>query len=531
MKFIKFSLFGLMILMLIGLLGCSEESQDQNGDNSETEENEGTSGGNQELTVAYDATPPTMDPHMTTALATLELIKPVYEGLVALDTKYVPQPMLAESWTVSEDGKEIVFQLREDIKFHNGETLDAEDVVASLERWIELSVLGKGNFSDATIEAVDPHTVSITLTEPNALAVVILANPTQGAVIMPKETIENAGADGIEEYIGTGPYKLEEYIDGQSLTYKKFADYQSLEEPADGLSGKKEALVETIKVEIVTDPSTRVAGIQTGQYDIAVKLPIDNYETLQSVDGIDHYAKDPTFGTMILNQADGVFQDQAARQAVLASLDIDDISMATFGSDEFYEVNHSLAVESQVDWYNEAGQEKYNAPDIEKAKQLLEESGYNGEEVVLLVTRLYSEHYNAAIAIEQQLKEVGFNVKLEVYDWTTLLEVRDDPTVWDLTITTWPAEAIPSNFVFLYSKNEYPGWIQNELMDSLIDGIKEAPSQEEALELFSELQAEFYDYVPTIKYAEFLRYHASRDNIKGFDGFYGIHLWNVTKEE
>src|SRR5699024_9422524 len=109
-------------------------------------------------------------------------------------------------------------KLREGIKFHNGKEMIAEDVVTSMNEWIEISGLGKEYFVGAEFKEIDDYTVELILKEPLSTALLILAYGGGNLpAIMPKEIRENAGAEGVKEYIGTGPFKFEEWKQDQHL--------------------------------------------------------------------------------------------------------------------------------------------------------------------------------------------------------------------------------------------------------------------------------------------------------------------------
>src|SRR5699024_685313 len=138
-----------------------------------------------------------------------------------------------------------------------------------------------------------------------------------------------------------------------------------------------------------------------------------------------------------------------------------------------------------------AGSEQYNINDPEKAKKLLDEAGYNGEDLTFLTTREYPQHYLAAIAIQSQLSEIGINIDLQEYDWATLLDIRQDPENWDMLTTGFNFEPFPADGVYWHSKNEgSSGWNENAKIDSLVEQIKNSESLEEASELFAKLQKE-----------------------------------------
>lgn len=123
--------------------------------------------------------------------------------------------MLAESYEVSDDGMVYTFKLRQGVKFHNGEEMKADDVVASMNRWLELSAKANTLIGGSVFEEVDDYTVKMTANQASSDIIMILASPIQFAAIYPKEVVESASEEGITEYIGTGPYKLAEWKQDQ----------------------------------------------------------------------------------------------------------------------------------------------------------------------------------------------------------------------------------------------------------------------------------------------------------------------------
>src|SRR5690625_1202798 len=145
-------------VFIVILIGCQSEAIESNegveadtANNKESEENT-------KLDIAYSVDPLTLDPHIGTAIVTSDIMGHVFETLLTVDEDYNIQPMLAESFEQSEDGKTITFELRENVKFHNGQELIADDVVASMNRWKD-GLGGKGQFTEAQFEKVDDYTV------------------------------------------------------------------------------------------------------------------------------------------------------------------------------------------------------------------------------------------------------------------------------------------------------------------------------------------------------------------------------------
>jgi len=509
-----------MFIFAVGLIGCSDDASGKNG----------SGGGDNELTIAYDSNPPTLDPHMSTATATFDFATQIYEPLFAIDSNYEPQPMLAESYEKSDDGKTITIKLREGIKFHNGEEMTAEDVVASMERWVEQSAVGSANLSGATFEADGDYDVILTLDEPNPLVLNTLATPQQFAAIIPKDVIENAGVDGITEYIGTGPFEVEEWEDSQHLYLKKFDDYSSVSEPSDGLSGEKDVSVDSVKIEIVTDETIRFSGLQTDEYDIGMRIPYDNAEDLEADGSLKSFAEPFGFQGIWFNKKDSPMAEKKMRKAINAALDMDAVSTAAYTDEKYYDASHSLVSEDQELWYSDAGSDQYNQKDPEKAKKLLDEIGYDGEEITFMTTREYPEHYQAAVTIQSQLEELGMNITLQEYDWATLLEKREEKDGWDILTSGFNFEPFPADAIYLHSKNEYAGWNDSDEIDRLVEEIKQSETTDEAAELFDELQEEVWDYLPFIPFGHHKPLHGMQDNIDGFDVNYSMVLWNLKKE-
>lgn len=516
--------FLVLITVLVLLFAACSDSGDTDSSKSEEKSDDPVT-----LEVAFNAQPPTMDPLMTTAVVTRDVTRHIYESLVTMNENYEVEPMLAESYDVSEDGKTITFKLRDGIKFHNGAEMTVEDVVASLDRWRNTSGLGKSHFSDAEISAEGDDTVIVELPERMFTALHVLADPGQAAVITPKEIVDAATEEGMDEFIGTGPFKYEDWVSDQYISLTKFDDYQPVEDPASGLSGKKEAKVDEIKFHFVTDASTRVAGIKSGEYDIANAISFDDAEMLDADDNVINHVDHNGFNAVVFNKKQGFFSNKVARQAVNAALDQEAILTAAFNNDNFYELEHSLMIKSQVDWYSEVGQDQYNQKDLDKAKQLLEEAGYDGEELTIVATRDYQDHYDAAVVVHSQLEDLGLNINLELSDWATVLEKRETEDAYDIFITGFPTEPIPSSYVFLDSRSAWPGWTDSGDLDNYLDAIQASESQEEAKENFDKLQETYYDYVPIIKFGNKTTVTSTRSNIDQMGFLHGVIFWNVEK--
>ncbi len=511
----------LSVVLIFGLVGCSANT-------------EGAGNGANVLEVGFNVQPETLDPHLSNTSATNDIARHIFEHLVAFDENNEVAPLLAESYEEAEDGKSITFHLRKGVKFHNGKEMTADDVVASMERWRSLSGKAIAFLSDSEFVKEDEYTVVLKMDKPMTIAKYIVAMSMTFAAIMPDEVIEESKeGTTVNEFIGTGPFEFVEWKQDQHVKLVKFEDYQSPSGETSGLVGKREALVDELTFHFVQDPSTRTAGIQSGEYDIAMSVPNDNVEQLK---------KDPNvkvnvetigslgFLTSIFNKKKGLFAEQKARQAVNLAVNKEDVMLSAYSGEDFFILNHGLVPETSKNWYSDAGIEEYNDYDPERAKQLLQEVGYNGEPIRIIATRDYEDHYNSGIVLQEQLQKIGMNVELEVYDWPTLLEKRTDENAYDIYMMSFLNPTDPTQIQYLDSRYNFPGWTDHPVFDELLDELAAAPTQEEAKEIFDAIQAESWEYLPIIKYGEYIRGQAMRKNISNFRFFHSPIFWNVEKE-
>ncbi|MFA1821430.1 ABC transporter substrate-binding protein [Virgibacillus oceani] len=516
----------IMIISIFIISGCTSNSEPTEG---EAEAGEDSVSG--ELRVAHNAQPPTLDPHMTTAGVTSDMSRIAFETLVTVDMDYQPIPMLAESVEESDENDAFTFHLREGVTFHNGKEMTAEDVVASMNRWLENSAVANEAFGDAEFEEIDEYKVVLELEGSSSIALDVLASKEQFAAIMPKEVIDEADPEGVNELIGTGPYEFAEWAQDQYVHFTKFDDYQPLDEPADGLGGKKEALVKDIYFDIVTDASTRVAGIQTGEYDIAFAIAFENYEQLAENPDINLEPVYTSNMDLIYNKGGGLMEDVTMRKAVNAAIDIDDILQASFSDEALFLADSGYMSNDIRHWASDAGSEMYNENDPEKAQQLFDEAGYDGEEIVIMTTRDYEHYYNASVVISEQLEQIGINTSLEVYDWPTIVDRREDPEAWDLFVNAFPFKSDPTQLLQINS--DFAGGVEDPTVVELLHAIRTSPSQEDAQEYWNELQEYAWtEFLPITKLGTFASIYAISDDVEGFTvGQMGPMLWNTSVVE
>lgn len=520
-----------MMVLAVALVACSSDSESAS-DGTAEEDNGQADGG--EIRVAYSAQPPVLDPQVGTAIITAEVMGHVFEPLLTTDSDYNIKPSLAESWEQSEDGLTITFNLRKGVHFHNGEEMKAEDVVASMNRWKD-GPGGRGQFESAVFEEVDEYTVELKMEEPISTALVGIAQGTSSfSAIMPKEVIEGADPTSVDEFIGTGPFEFVEWKQDQYIHLKKFDDYVGIDEPADGLSGKKEALVDDIYFEFVLDSSTRVAGIQSGEYDIAHEVPYDSVEQLENDANIENQIL-PGAGTLIMftNKMEGrLFNDVKARDALATLMDAEEMMIGAFTDERFFTLTHNMMMPHQEEqWYSDEGKDKYNVNDPEKAKELFEEAGYDGETIKIMTSRDYEFMYNAAVVLQQELEGIDVNVELEVFDWPTLLDNMVDENEFDYDINMVWLGYKPEPTAHHFLATGISGWTDSPELTELTEKFRSQPTLEDALPVYDELQNWFWTYKPATKIGDYNRIDATRNTIENYQYSDRMILWNVTNNK
>lgn len=523
MKHIKQkSLFILLFSLLLFVSACGSDST------KDTDNQDNETGG--VLKVALDAAPPTLDQPVSTATATRDTARLIFEGLVTTNADFEPVPMLAET-IETDDNKTYTFHLRQGVKFHNGEEMVAEDVIASMERWLEKSTITGNIFNGATWTAEDDYTVVLELETASALTLDTMASSKQAAAIMPKEIIDESPAEGVDEYIGTGPYKFVEWKQDSYLKFERNEDYQAVDMESDGLAGKKEAFLDEIYFYIVTDPSTRLTGLQTGEYDFAYGVSLDNYEQIKSDPNIEPLLEPEATNILGFNKLEGLGTDFKMREAINTALNAEEIMMAGYPNEDFYWLDSGYMDINIKNWNSDAGSEYYNQNDPEKAKKMLDDIGYDGEEFRIITTRDYIQLYNIGVVIQEQLKQIGMNVELEVYDWPTLLDIRDNKIgEWDAFISSSTAVSTPPQLLVL--SDTWAGGVNDDSVGEAMKDIEVAPTLDEAQSLWDDLQLYAWEeLLPVIHFGGNNTLYGYNKNVSGIETTTGPIYWNATINE
>lgn len=530
-KYYAFLMINVITVMV--LMSCSNSSAGGNSDSKTDSESTPTESGS--LDIAFAADPETLDWMYTGASATRDVGWHIFETLLALDDDYEIKPMIAEDYDVSEDEKEYTIHLREGVQFHDGTTVEAEDAIASMERWRKISDVGRitDEYIDS-IEEEDELTFTIKLNEVYSSLLSDLAAPKSSMTIMPAAIAEEADEKPLEQdqFIGTGPYKFKEWDRGEEIVLERFDDYAARdEEDWGGLTGKKEAYFDELHFQIVKDSQVMLNGLKTDLYDYAQGIPADLYEVVESDANLDPVTYINGYSSIIPDKSEAPFDEIEVRQALNYALDKETIAKAAYGNEEFYNLDGALFDPEQKALYTDEGTENYLANDPEKAKELLEASNYDGEEVVIMFANNYDEYEKIGEIAKQQLEEVGFNVKLDSYEWATYLERWEEPENWDMVIVGWSTRFSPTELRMLSQDINSSGWYESDRWQELLKEWAATSADEDREEILEEMNKTVYDELPFIKVTNVSNLDVKNEHLETENDWVSLRFWNTWKTE
>jgi len=448
--------------------------------------------------IAMIGEPQTLDPMASTADLVGTIMLHVYEQLYTFDANWNVTPMLAESMpAISNGGLVYTIPLRKGVKFHNGKEIKS-------------------------IEAKGPNAIVITLNRPYAPLLAHLALPNGFAAIMAKDSI----ATPLTQFIGTGPYMVKERKPDQYVQLVRFDGYAARSEPASGYAGKREALLDELRFIPVPNANTRVEGSLSGQFHFADVLPVESYARLESAPNVKPVLTAPFgFPYLVLNTKQGPLANMALRQAVQASLNDADMLGAGFGDPKFYsaDANHYA---KNTPFYSTAGTEHYGKGDAKKAAALVAAAKYDGTPIKILTSQQYDFHYRIALVMAENLKAAGFKTDMQVVDWSTLIQRRNDPALWDIYITH--SAVLPEPTLTPPQLGDgAPGWWSSPAKDAALAAFNAESDPKKRGALWGNIQSVVYTEVPYIRVGNFNSVTARSTKLDGYVAMPWPFFWNT----
>ncbi|HET7304008.1 MAG TPA: ABC transporter substrate-binding protein [Segeticoccus sp.] len=446
------------VVTAVALAACSGggEAVDVNGGSSAVASggSQGSGGGGGGTFVAaISAQPDKLDPQKTTAYASFQVLENVYDTLVVPNPKTLTfEPSLATKWKTSKDQLSWTFTLRKGVTFHDGSDFDASDVVYSYNRIIDDKLSNAYRFATVKdIEAVDDHTVRIDLKKPtpNLLADI---GAFKGMAILPEGADKKFDLN--KEDAGTGPFTIES-VQPDAITLKAYDQYWG-----DGPH------VGTVEFRFISEPSTALTALQTGEVDWTDNIPPQKVSSLSQDDSV-VFKSVPSvdYWYLTMNFDHKPFGNPKVREAISYALDRKAITEAA--KFDGATVNQT-AIPKGSYWYDDYAPYSH---DPDKARALLKEAGVSNLKMGLMVTDEYPETVQAAQVISAELGEVGIDVKIQVEDFATWLD-REGRGDFDAFMLGWLGNLDPFGYYDSQHRcggsNNYQHYC-NKQVDQLLD--------------------------------------------------------------
>ena len=344
-------------------------------------------------TLAIEDNPVNMDPADGQLYSSLQVYQNIFSELLEVDTNFNFKPNLAASWQ-QEDNQTWIFHLVDNAVFHNGEPFTANDVAYTVQR-MKPKALGPYLAFFNSVEVVDPHTCRIHLAKPYGPMEATMAS----LVDITNEKAITSG-DPKQTAIGTGPYKLGEWVKGSHVTLSRWDKYFKSGRP----------YLDQVTFQSVGDDTVRLTGLQTGQFDWIQAVPAQQSTGLQSSSTIRHTGKGAYFPYLILlNTTAPPFNDIRVRQAVNWAIDRSEIvKLAFFGT----AAEATEAVCAPNPFFS--GQNPYQGgPNLDKAKSLLSQAHVSNVDVSILVQQEVPLYTAIAQVLQSQLAKIGINLHIQ----------------------------------------------------------------------------------------------------------------------
>lgn len=422
----------------------------------------------------------------------------IYESLLKYDHDLEPMPSLATEWDVSDDGTVYTFTLKEGVLWHDGEPFTAHDVVFSVTEFLaETHPRLRVSLAHVDrVEALDDHTVRFTLKQPFGPFLGIFE--VGSMPMIPKHIYEGTNFQdnpANNTPIGTGPFKFQEWDRGSYIHLVRNDDYHVEGQP----------YLDEIYWHVIPDAASRSVAYENGDVDILPGGSVENFDVPRiaalpntCITGAGWEFFSP-LAWMWLNNREGPLADKRVRQAVLHSIDRE------FAKDVIWNGLGNVPtgpVSSAVRFYDD--DVPHYDYDTERARALLEEAGYDGEEIRLLPLPYGETWQRWAEAVRQNMQEAGFNVTLQSTDvagWNQRLNEWD----YDMAFTYLyqygdPALGVTRNYISSNIAKGSPwnnvGGYVNERVDELADAAAVAFPAEARQELYTEMQQIIVEEAP-----------------------------------
>jgi peptide/nickel transport system substrate-binding protein len=422
------------------------------------------------LVLAMQLEPtPGLDPTGGAASAIAEVsLYNIFETLTKINSDSRITPLLAESWTVSDDLKIYSFKLRRGVKFHNGEAFDAAAVKFSFERAAAKDSLNKDKAVFANIDAIetpDPHSVVLKLKNGSIDLPFQLGQGT-AIIVEPKSAPTNG-----TQPVGTGPYRLEAWNKGSSVVLSRWDGYRNV----------KDVKLRRVTIRFISDPSAQVAALLSGDVDafprVAAARSLKQFEGNKKFQVLISGSRAKTI--LAINNKRKPLDNVLVRRAIYAA--IDRKAVIEGAADGFGVPIGSFYVPGAPGYVDMTG---VNTFDQAKARALLHQAGVTPPLELTMKLPPVSYARQGGEVIAAQLAKVGIIAKIENVEWAQWMSGVYGQKAYDLTIVS---HVEPLDFGNFARPNYYWGY-ESKAFNELWDRIRSTVRQEDRNKLMAEAQ-------------------------------------------
>jgi len=463
--------FCLAVALLLGLSITSVQAQQRGG----------------VLKFATPSVKPGLDPARTRTGDAYMLTALIFSNLTRISHELKPEPQLAHKWEPNADSSEWTFYLRKDAKFHNGRQVVASDVKFSIDRILDPKTASKGRKALGPIKEIvvkDKHTVVFKLKGPYADLALQLGNTFSR--IIAKENL----ADIANKPIGSGPFKLKEYVPVNKAIVVRNPDYFEKGLP----------YLDEVHQIYIKEYATQVSALKTGEIDIMYFAPPEIIPELKKDPNIEvKIVSAPSFQPLIMWVSTKPFKDVRVRQALRYAVDRKAMMEAATGG--LGSLGNDTPVSPSNPYYNKALPQRRK--DVAKAKKLLAEAGYpNGIDITLYTSTQRPGLEPAAVVAQQTLAESGFRVKIESVEIARLYkDIIPKPKAMATSHNNWFGRPTIDESLtpFYYTKSNwnYTGY-SNPEVDKLLDKAKSHTDFASRKKLYDRVQEILYNEGPDV---------------------------------
>ncbi len=469
----------------------------------------------------------------------------VWDTLYGIDSELRPQRQMVESEEASADGLTWNFRLREGLRFHDNEPVLAKDVVASLNRWAVRDPMGQMiRAVQNELTAVDDRTFRWSLKSPYPKMLLALAkNNTPCSFVMPERIARTDPFTQISEYIGSGPMRFvrNEWVPGAKAVFAKFDGYRGRSEAPSWLAGNKTITFDRIEWIVMPDAATAAAALQNGEVDwwenpVSDLVPLLRRNRQIAVDIADPLGN---IGTFRMNHLHPPFNDVRARRAVMMAINQEDVMRAIVGDDTNLWKQLPSYFTPGTPLYTEAGGDLIKGPrNYDAARRLMQESGYDGRPVVMIVAQDQPITKAQGDVTADALRRIGVNVDYVATDWGTTgtrRAMKNPPNQggWNVFFS-WHAGADcinPAAYTAIRTNGDgaWFGWPNSPEVEAKRDAWFAAPNLAAEQAAMVELNRAAMDHVVYAPTGFFLNYQAWRRNVSGIAKGPLPFFWGVSK--